>query len=450
MRSLRKQLTLGLVLSLVFLLTLQWVVVTFTIDYLIRTQMVERMRQEAEGLLAGLDINSQGQLTLSSRQDGSVYQRPFSGHYYVILHTQEIKIRSRSLWDMALPLAPLAVGQQVILYLPGPEKQPLMVLGHGYRKQHQIITIFIAESLMDLQRSLNIFHWVYGLLSLFGLMALLGLQRWIVLRSLQPLREVTESLARVASGDAQQINTKVPMEILPLVNEFNRILRGVTQKSKRSRIAMGNLAHALKTKLAQVQLLLEQGAPEPPSLMRASAGKMIDDIHQHVERTLKRSRLMGEIYVSHQTDFAIEIPALVSMLQKIYFEKEVAFGWQHGLQTKVLIDREDALELLGNVLDNAFKWCQSQVQLNIEIHGNHLDIMVEDDGPGSSALDLRSLLQRGTRMDESKPGSGLGLAIVHDIVQHYHGSIHLENSGRLGGLRMMIKMLWNNPDHLAG
>lgn len=439
MKSLRKQLTLGLTLSLVGLLTLQWVVVTFTIDHLIQSQMTERMQQEAEALLAGVTVNSRGQPVVEQRLITASYQRPFSGRYFIVMIDEAHKLQSRSAWDVNLPVMPLAMGQQQVTHITGPEDQPLLLWGHGYRKQQRDITIYIAESLVDLQHSLRVFHGIYGALSLLGLIALLALQRWIVLNSLNPLQQIKENLARVASGELQQINANGPAEVMPLVNEFNRILKSASQKTKRSRLSIGNLAHALKTRLAHLQLLFDNDSRIGISQLRLTMKACAEEIHQDVERELKRARLMGDVYTSQQTDLEIEVPKLVATLQKIYSEKQVAFAWQHDAQTKLMVDREDMLELLGNVLDNAFKWCRGQVQLNISVQDG-ITVMVEDDGPGSSAPELDTLLQRGMRMDESKPGSGLGLAIVQDIVQHYHGDISLDHSARLGGLRVQLRL----------
>lgn len=440
MKSLRKQLSLGLMLSLVGLLTLQWAVVTFTIDHLIQSQMTERMQQEAEGLLAGVMVNARGQPMLEQRLVTTGYQRPFSGHYFVVMTEEGHKLQSRSAWDVNLPVTPLAVGEHQVTHIIGPEEQPLLLLGHGYRKQQRNITIYIAESLVDLQHSLRVFHSIYGALSLLGLLALLALQRWIVLNTLNPLQQIKESLARVASGELQQINANGPAEVMPLVNEFNRILKSASQKTKRSRLSIGNLAHALKTRLAHLQLLFDNESRIGVSQLRQSVKACAEEIHHDVERELKRARLMGDVYTSQQTDLEVEVPKLVETLQKIYSEKQVAFAWQHDAQTKLIIDREDMLELLGNVLDNAFKWCRGQVQLSISVQSG-IQIVVEDDGPGSHAPALETLLQRGMRMDESKPGSGLGLAIVQDIVQHYHGNISLDHSARLGGLRVQLSLM---------
>lgn len=438
MKSLRKQLSLGLTLSLVGLLTLQWAVVTFTIDHLIQSQMTARMQQQAEGILAGVTVNARGQLVLAPNVMTAGYQRPFSGRYFIVM-LDHYRTQSRSWWDVELPVSALKVGEEQVTHVTGPESQPLLLLGHGYRKQQRTITIYIAESLVELQQSLHMFHWLYGVFSLLGLLALLALQRWIVVNTLNPLQQIKESLAKVASGELQQINASGPAEVMPLINEFNRILKSTSQKTRRSRLAIGNLAHGLKTRLAQLQLLSADATAESDTQLRQMIQSCTDDIHQDVERELKRARLMGDAYTSQATDLEVELPKLVATLQKIYSEKTVAFAWQHDGQARVMIDREDLLELLGNVLDNAFKWCRSQVQLNISVKAA-VHIVVEDDGPGSQATELASLLQRGMRMDESKPGSGLGLAIVQDIAQHYQGSIVLDHSTRLGGLSVTLTL----------
>jgi len=440
MKSLRRQLSLGLTLSLVGLLTLQWAVVTFTIDHLIQSQMTARMQQEAEGLLAGVSVNARGGLTLEPRLITSSYQRPFSGSYFIVLIDDAHKIQSRSWWDIDIPVSALKVGEERVSHITGPESQPLLQLGHAYRKQQRTITIYIAESLVELQQSLRLFHWLYGVFSLLGLLALLALQRWIVVNTLLPLQQIKENLAKVGSGELQQINANGPAEVMPLISEFNRILKSASQKTRRSRLAIGNLAHGLKTRLAQLQLLSGSESTTDDSELRRMVQSCSQEIYQDVERELKRARLMGDVYTSQQTDLALELPKLVTVLQKIYSEKTVAFAWQHDGQPRVMIDREDMLELLGNVLDNAFKWCESQVQLHLSVQDT-IQLVIEDDGPGSHVPALETLLQRGIRMDESKPGSGLGLAIVQDIVQHYHGQITLTHSERLGGLQVQISLV---------
>ncbi|MNJ59226.1 Virulence sensor histidine kinase PhoQ [compost metagenome] len=102
-------------------------------------------------------------------------------------------------------------------------------------------------------------------------------------------------------------------------------------------------------------------------------------------------------------------------------------------------DREDLLELLGNLLDNACKWADSEVQLSIEEQPDGYLLIIDDDGPGIPASDRQQVLERGTRLDEQVDGHGLGLGIVRDIVEVWSGKMTLQDSP-LGGLRVSIEL----------
>jgi hypothetical protein len=120
MKSLRRQLSWGLTLSLVGLLTLQWAVVTFTIDHLIQSQMTARMQQEAEGVLAGVTVNTKGQLVLAPHVMTASYQRPFSGRYFIVMLDESHKAKSRSWWDVELPVQALKMGEEQVTHVTGP------------------------------------------------------------------------------------------------------------------------------------------------------------------------------------------------------------------------------------------------------------------------------------------------------------------------------------------
>ncbi|MNC59791.1 Virulence sensor histidine kinase PhoQ [compost metagenome] len=102
-------------------------------------------------------------------------------------------------------------------------------------------------------------------------------------------------------------------------------------------------------------------------------------------------------------------------------------------------DREDLLELLGNLLDNACKWADSEVRLTIEEQAERYQLVIDDDGPGIPESDRQQVLERGTRLDEQVDGHGLGLGIVRDIVEVWGGQMTLQDSP-LGGLQVSIAL----------
>lgn len=441
MTSLKRQLSWGLVISLIVLLTLQWAVVTYAINKLTENQLVERLQREGESLLAGAEFNASGQLLLVANHISAVYQRPFSGHYYVLFSGQQ-RYTSRSLWDTDLNITSLNAGEHANLYMRGPEQQPLLVTVHGYRKQQGVITIAVAENLTNLQANVTRFQIVYALVSLIGLFALLAIQRLVVFNALRPLQRIQESMAKLASGEESQISNTGPEEVAPLIDEMNRLLTAVQNKSKRSRESLGNLAHALKTKLTLLNQAAERPELETFPDIRHEIYNTTQSISHTIEHELKRARLVGDTHPARRVDLKIEIAQLVHTLRQIYQAKAVNIMWEITPEARFTGDREDLLEILGNLLDNACKWCRSTVSLTVSGGGTTI-FVIEDDGPGCAEHELNLLTRRGFRADESMPGSGLGLAIAYDIVDSYGAQLHFSRSAALGGLRAEVRFKVN-------
>lgn len=437
MYSLKNRLSWGLMLSLIALLTLQWVVVTYAIGRLTEAQLTDRLQQEGESLLASVQFDVEGQLQIDSQRMGSVYHRPFSGHYYVVLVSGQQKV-SRSLWDFELNLKPLVPGKQAQVWLAGPEQQPLLVVMQGYQKHNQAVTIAIAEDLTPLQSGIGLFQMRYAVISGLGLLLLLFIQRQIVLNALQPLQVVQESMVRLGRGELDHVEVQGPVEIRPLIEELNRLLAGMDRKTKRSREALGNLAHALKTRLTLLNQIAEKKEIKKLPELQSSIYESTVAIGKIIERELKRARLLGDIRPGRQVDLKTEIADLVNTLRQLYVAKSVNITWEIAANAKFIGDKEDLLEMLGNLLDNACKWCRGRVSLTVT-SDRVVSFIIEDDGPGRLETELDVLTRRGFRFDESKPGSGLGLAIVSDIVDSYSGSLMFGRSAALGGLRVEAK-----------
>jgi signal transduction histidine kinase len=431
MISLRRRLGWGLVISLVLLLALQWLAVTWAIRHLTEDQFTRRLTNEGETLLAGVRFDPADTMSLDANRVSAMYERPFSGHYYVVASGMQ-RLASRSLWDAELAVPLLDVGDERLMRLTGPEQQPLLAVVQVFEKQGRPVTVLVAEDLTSMQQGLARFQAIYAAVSIGGLALLLLIQHLIVRSALQPLDRIRDNLVRLGQGEAERVELHGPSEIMPLIDELNRLLEGMTRRARRSRDALGNLAHALKTRLTLLTQIAEH-PDTPPGLRRsllASAGAMRDI----VERELKRARVLGDSSPSRRIDLEQEIAQLMHTMRMIHADKD--FSWEIAPNAHFVGDREDLLELLGNLLDNAGKWSLHEVRLAVS-DGEGVHFVVEDDGPGYDG-ELNALTARGYRADESQPGSGLGLAIVRDIVESYGGTLNLGRSDTLGGLKAEV------------
>lgn len=438
MTSLKAKLSWGLVLSLLVIFACQFLIVSYAINRLTEDQLTDRLQHESETLLSAINFNASGEIVLDSQRMGPVYQRTFSGRYYIIQTERQLKI-SRSLWDAELNIEALTPGQEKKLKLIGPEQQPLFVVLRGYQKQNHPLTIAIAENIAPLNENINRFHITYAFISFIGLLLLLFAQRLIMLSALKPLQKVQENIVKLSRGESTHLKVEGPEEVRPLIEEINRLLTSMDRKYHRSRESLGNLAHALKTRLTLINQVAENPAFKDNLGFKSAIYESTSVMNQIIERELKRARLMGNVRPGRKVELSGIIHELVATLQQIYAQKGVTIfsGEMAGLD--FFGDKEDLIEVLGNLLDNACKWCNKRVTLNVT-GGEGVTFVIEDDGAGASVSDLELLTKRGFRADESKPGSGLGLAIVNDIVDSYGGSISFAKSATLGGLLVKVKL----------
>lgn len=446
MPSLKGRLSAGLAASLVLLLGVQWWAASWAIERLTTEQLLSRMAHDAESLLAGAHFDPEGTLALDPARINAVYQRPFSGHYYVVAAGAQI-VASRSLWDATLPGVVLEPGQVDVRNVEGPQRQPLLLRTAGYRKQERALSISVAEDLAPLRAGLRRFQVIYGVLSATVLAALLLVQRLIVSRGLAPIEAVRENLARLERGEAARIDAAAPAEIEPMIAELNRLLATLDKRSRRSREALGNLAHALKTRLA----ILNQAADAPeladrPAL-RDTLRESTEAMRRIVERELKRARLAGSAMPGQRVDLEAEIAVLARTLGMLYGDKSPVIDWEVAPGTQFVGDREDLLELLGNLLDNALRHTPPGGSITVSCgqQGETAWLAVDDSGSGIPAGELERVFERFYQLpSDFRDGNGLGLAIVREIARQHGGSVSAAHSSKLGGACIQVS-LKNSP-----
>ncbi|MBF0215265.1 MAG: ATP-binding protein, partial [Magnetococcales bacterium] len=213
----------------------------------------------------------------------------------------------------------------------------------------------------------------------------------------------------------------------------------LSHRLQHSREASGNLAHAIRTPLTLLLQLTERPELEDHAQLRATMQQQIQTIDALTGRILKQVRVAGSHGASPPLDLGAELAVLVDMMHHMHRNRGVRIETRLPAGVMARVDREDWLELIGNLLDNGCKWARSTVRCHI-IRADTLRIVVEDDGPGVPPSQEARLLERGARADPSVPGYGIGLAVVQEIVTAYHGTLTMGSSPELGGLRIQIDL----------
>ena len=436
MKSLQSRLNLGLGVTLAAVFVLLGVAGSLAIRFVTENYVDSRLEHDAESLLAALAFAPDGTPQLRPGRVDPVYQRVFSGHYYRI-DLPQAELRSRSLWDQDLPVHVPEPGRVARLRAEGPEGQLLLVRVAGYRKAGVDLTIAVAEELSPIRTEMRRLQLGYLLFVLAALAVTLLVQRRALHAGLAPVQRTARQVSALEQGARTRLDGPVPEEIRPLVMEINRLLEAQQRRLTRSRNALGNLAHALKTPLTVIAQTAERPElKQCPDLAR-ELHACVAQLRTRVDRELRRARLAGATGTGGRAEPGVELEALVEVLRRLYRDRNLDIELRVAPGSVFPGDREDLLELAGNLLDNACKWARTRVRVNVEADGG-LRLVVEDDGPGCSEAELQRLATRGVRTDESAPGHGLGLAIVHDIVEDYGGSLRFSRSDDLGGFRVEV------------
>lgn len=402
-------------------------------------QMVEsfvttRLAHDAEALLASVDVN----LRQLKHELPPIYRQPLSGHYYVLQFADGSELRSRSLWDASLEYARQPAGSSSLASYEGMQQQDLLTFSSGYEKAGEALTIVVAENITPLLQGLQRLLILMLLFAAGFVLLLLLIQRYLLRRAFNQLDQLRHEVRQLADGDIHMLGGNVPAEVQPIVAEFNRLALGWRQHLQRSRKAVGNLAHALKTPLS---LVLERGRSAQDHAVVDAGMRM----HRLMERELRQARLTGAAHALQRFEPDTDLHQLVDTIRALYKARSLEIALLVNTPEQTPFDQEDMLELCGNLLDNAAKWASSRLVLHVFIENHALHLHIEDDGEGVS--DLAALSQRGMRGDESRPGHGLGLTIVQDIVDLYEGEISFAQSRCLGGLQVDVQLPLSNRNH---
>lgn len=294
------------------------------------------------------------------------------------------------------------------------------------------LTFTISTDLASFNQQLADYrNTLWGWLSAMALLLLIS-QALILRWGLKPLRRVGDELNRIEAGEQQQIEHDYPSEIDHLTRNINQLLQHEREQKSRYRNALGDLAHSLKTPLAVLQSGLNADSQADDAMQ-----EQISRMNAIVEYQLQRAATAGSASSSQSLEVKSVLQRMLDSLGKVYQDKGIQLQLSVDEQLRFKGDEGDLMELLGNLLDNAYKWAQQRIEVVAEAQGKQLLLRVMDDGPGIPAGQVETLLQRGMRADQNVAGHGIGLSIVGNIVDAYQGKLSIHTSP-LGGAEIRV------------
>ena len=419
-------------------------------------ELAARAAGPLDALAAALSVDtaagtSAHRLSLASEPADERFRRPYGGAYWWVSDGLAQPLRSRSWWDTQ-PTAALApaferlTGAEIGRYrATGPQQQPLVVWARrvelaGWDRPLIVAVALDATRLQGMTRG-----FAQTVALALGMLALaLWSASWLQVQlGLAPLVRLQQSLASLRAGRADALTGRFPTEVQPLVDDLNAVLSDNDRLVRQARAQTGNLAHALKTPLAVLGNAAAGWTGDEGAQLRAQLAQ----IHRQVERQLARARATSAGALAgrggeRRADVAGTVDGLLRALQRLHAERTIQARRLGKTSLPAVAVEPDVLhELLGNLLDNAFRWARRQVQVTVVVDAaaQRLRLDIDDDGPGIPVQRREDALQRGLRLDETQPGSGLGLAIADELVHLGGGTLVLDDAP-IGGLRVQLTL----------
>jgi two-component system sensor histidine kinase PhoQ len=389
-------------------------------------------------LLAAAELDDNDTLQLPDELPEPQLSQPGSGLYAMVVDDKnKIIWRSRStLGSQFRQTSTPAIGKRKF----ESSKNKLIIAfttSWETESKQNTYTFYVAQNLLAFNEKIKSFQqdlwlWLGGAAIL--LLAVLGtILRW----SLTPLRKVANDLKEIEAGNVKHLAGNYPIELQGLTNNLNQLIASAQANLLRYRNSLGDVAHSLKTPLAVLRAAVENknDREKLPVIAEEQIDRMTNIVNYQLQRasTSGRTTLMTPVNILEKTN------QVINALQKVHQEKQVTTEIKINKNEIFVGDEGDLLEILGNLLENAFKWCDTKILITAHSENKKIsELIIEDDGPGISIEDAANIFKRGHRADETTDGQGLGLSLVHDIITAYDGTIFVDKSS-LGGARIILR-----------
>jgi two-component system sensor histidine kinase PhoQ len=445
-RSLRARVVLWVSVALVVLFAVT--IVGLDIAFRNSTDQARRELLEVQvlGLIALAD-DSSGELTLPTDAIDPQFEVANSGLYGALYADDGRAVwQSLSLLGRDFPIDYLAVaGEERFERLDVPGFPPLeaFLMGitwdfpDGRAADYTFAIALSLEPYNERQMAFrrNLIGWFLGI-TLTMLVVISGLLTFVLL----PVRRLERQVREVEAGERVKLTGRYPSEIVGLADNLNTLIDTERRRLARYRNTLDDLAHSLKTPLAAMRTLLAEQRARTQEPTQAALERELERMDQRVSYQLRRARATGATGLGTEpVAVAPIVEDLKQTLDKVYRDKHVACSTDVAAGAVFRGDPGDLTEILGNLMDNGYKYCKSQVRVTARSSRERLVMTVGDDGRGITAEEAATLFQRGKRADESVPGQGIGLAVVRETVELYRGTLDVGRS-ELGGAELRVEL----------
>lgn len=403
----------------------------------------KQLRNTIYSILMVAEFGEDGTITLPNDLAEPKFAIPNSGLYAQITSGREIVWQSQSMLGMFLAL-PDHPGEANEKFSTIKLEDGVSLLNFAYgivweneQGEEFSYTINIAEDFntIDQQKAnfqLSLWYWLGGT----GIILLIA-QAFILRWGLRPLYDAAIDLNAIESGAHKRLSEDYPKELNLLTQNINTLLDHEQSRRERYKNSLADLAHSLKTPLAVMRGELERS--KSSESLRLATHEQLDQVSALVDYQLQRAATEGQSSLQAPVSLGQIIHKILSSLDKVYQSKQIRRQYQIDHDIYIHADEGDMYELLGNILENAYKYCNRQVNIFISDHSSNIEIHIDDDGNGIPEYAQNDIIKRGKRIDTQEEGHGLGLAIVSDIIEAYRGEVHIEKS-HLGGARFILQL----------
>lgn len=446
-RSLRARVVLWVSVALVVL----FAVTIAGLDVAFRNGADQARRELLEvqvlGLIALAETDASGELTLPPDAIDPQLGVANSGLYGALLAADGRAVwQSLSLIGRDFPADELpAPGEQQFLRIDVPGFPPLEALlmgvtwefADGHTTSYTFAIALSLEPYNQRQAAFrrNLIGW-FGGVTLTMMIVIGGLLTFLFL----PLRRLERQVREVEAGERVTLTGRYPSELVGLADNLNTLIDTERRRLARYRNTLDDLAHSLKTPLAAMRTLLAEQRTKGPEPTQDALNRELERMDQRVSYQLRRARATGATGLGTEpVAVAPIVEDLKQTLDKVYRDKRVACVTDVAANALFRGDPGDLTEILGNLMDNGYKYCKSRVRVTARTTADRLTITVGDDGRGITAEEAATLFRRGKRADESVPGQGIGLAVVRETVELYRGSLDVGRSD-LGGAELRVEL----------